>query len=390
MELSIDRYLCQERFAAEKRALFQGLPVVVGFSSQLARPGDFLTHAHSGVPLLVLRDEDGQLRAFVNVCRHRGSVLMEDPSGTLEGHIVCPYHGWSYDRRGCLRGVPHRDGIPGLEPSKRSLRALHVCERFGLIFVVPDPGAPEPRATFLNGLLEDLDDYGLAGYAMRLPSTRVLAMNWKLMMDASYECYHFRTVHGSTVGPWFFDNIGAFDWDDPHLRMVFPKRSLLELRGRPPQEWSLRKHVNSIYGIFPNTVVMILEDHAVVSTAWPVDVDRTLIASALLTPRDPGRHASWRDLVAPGARARPSSDEPWKLRERVYWSAIEEDVAMAERIQRGLRSGANSRFVLARFEEMIARSHDAIDRTLAGQLGARLSSTGLPAQGAARVGEGGA
>src|SRR4051812_12798428 len=98
-------YLDPIRFAEERDALFRDHPVVVGHMAQLPHPGSFFTHDHGALPLLVTRDEDGQLHAFVNVCQHRGARLCEEPHGRAR-RLACPFHGWSYDLSGRLRGIP--------------------------------------------------------------------------------------------------------------------------------------------------------------------------------------------------------------------------------------------------------------------------------------------
>lgn len=347
--IPVERYLSAGRFERE-RAMLRGLPLVVGFSSQAAAPGDFFTHDEGGVPLLVARDQEGKLGAFFNVCRHRGMRLEEAPCGQKRG-FVCPYHAWSYGADGRLLGVPHREGFPGLEPEERGLVRLPVAERHGLIFARLTPGEALDLDAYLEPFGFDFEGFGLGQHVLFAPSTRVIRMNWKLMLDGSYEAYHFRTTHARTIYPLFIDNLGVFDWSEPHLRLVLPKRSIEGLRGGERGAWKIRDHANLLYGVFPTTILLVQPDHAMVVTVWPVDASSSILRAGMLIPEAPST---------------PRAEAHWRKNEQIFWEAIAEDIAMGERIQGGLRSGANEHILTARYECLIPRVHEAIERRLQG------------------------
>lgn len=349
-ELSVDRYLDPARCQAEQ-AMLREFPIAVGFASQVAAPGAVLTHDLSGAPVLVTRDDEGTLRAFLNVCRHRGTRLEDAPCGQRKA-LVCPYHAWTYDLAGRLRGVPHRQGFPDLDLEARGLVPLAVGEYAGLVFVLPTPGrAPWSLQRFFAPLGDDLAAF--ADHVLYAPSTRPRALNWKLMLDGSWETYHFRPTHAQTIYPLFIDNVGVFDWAEPHLRMVLPKRSITALAQAPEETWRLRDHANVLYGLFPNTIVLCQPDHAMVVTAWPTSPTTSTLAAGMLIPEAPRTD-----------RARAH----WDRNEEIFWTAIEEDLQMGESIQRGLASGANASILCGRYEHLIPRYHAAIDRALRGEL----------------------
>src|ERR1700722_15132607 len=109
--IDVDAYRSPARFDAERLALFRDLPIVVAHSSELAAPGDFVTHDALGVPLVVPRGGAGILRAFLEVCRHRGARLADAPCGNKKA-FVCGYHGWTYGLDGGLIHIPHAEGFP--------------------------------------------------------------------------------------------------------------------------------------------------------------------------------------------------------------------------------------------------------------------------------------
>lgn len=342
--VAVERYISREWFEREQRTLFRRFPLVVGFASQLERPGDYLTHDLSGVPLLVTRNAAGELRAFINACRHRGTRI-EDGCGSEKRTFVCPYHAWSYDLDGRLRGLPHARNFPDLDREAYGLVPLPVCARFGLVFVVPSPGVADFDAFFAS-LHGDLD--GFADHVLYAPSTRDKKMNWKVVADGSWETYHFRKTHENSIAPYFFDDTGVFDWEDPHLRMVLPKRTILDV-DPDRDDWSLRDHANLLYSFFPNAVALVEPDHAMVIVNWPTAPGTTTIAAGMLIPEPPQTEAA---------------ESHWRKNERIFWHAIEEDIAMGERIQQTLESGANPHLTLGRNEHLIAKFEGAIERAM--------------------------
>jgi phenylpropionate dioxygenase-like ring-hydroxylating dioxygenase large terminal subunit len=339
-ELQVSLFLDADVLAKE-RALLRATPVCVGFASQVARPGDFLTQDHAGVPIVVTRAEDGVLRAFVNACRHRGTRIA-DGCGSAQ-RLTCPYHGWAYGLDGKLGGVPHRSEFAGVDLATRGLVELPVWTRFGLVFARLAPGAADAPAW---GFADDLDGFGLAQHVLHAPSVRERRMNWKLMMDGSWESYHFRVAHAKTIASLFLDNTGVFDFADGDVRMMLIKRTLLDLDRAAPDTWRIRPHANLLYGLFPNTIVLVQSDHAMVVTVWPVAVDRTVIAGGMLVPEAP---ATEKALAY------------WKRNEDIFWTAIEEDIDMGERIQSTLASGANPTLLFGRNEHLIGKYHRVLD-----------------------------
>ena len=132
-------YTSPERAARERDVLFRRHPIVAGFSSNIPNPGDYLTEDLAPVPILVVRNASGELRAFVNICRHRGARLV-DGCGHTAKLFSCPYHAWSYDTDGRLVAIPDDYGFDGLDRASSGLVALPVAEKYGLIFVTPDAG----------------------------------------------------------------------------------------------------------------------------------------------------------------------------------------------------------------------------------------------------------
>src|SRR5205809_1652090 len=134
-------YCDPEFFEAEKKAFLRAAPQVVCHQSEIAQPGEWRTLEYLGESVIVIRGDDGAVRAFSNVCRHRGSRLVDGMSGCAKV-LTCPYHAWSYARDGRLVGVPHRQEYPGLQTEKLGLRRIALEQWHGFLFVTLEPGAP--------------------------------------------------------------------------------------------------------------------------------------------------------------------------------------------------------------------------------------------------------
>jgi phenylpropionate dioxygenase-like ring-hydroxylating dioxygenase large terminal subunit len=334
--LSVDAYADPVRHDREVAVLFRTLPVGVGHVSQLAKPGDFFTHDASGVPLLVVRGEDGELRAFLNVCRHRGTRVEGAPCGTKKA-FTCPYHAWTYALHGKLMHVPHARGFVD---TMRDLAEVPLAVIAGLIFVVPDGVMPD---NWLGPLAADLEGFGLATAHHYAPTRRTKALSWKLSIDVFLETYHLQMAHRASIYPLFFDNLGLVDLAGPHQRNVFPKRSIKTLADRPESDWQLRTHANVLFHLFPNTLVLVEPDHAAVLHLWPQGPGHTLLTAYTLVPEPP---------VTEKARAY------WDKNNAILYNAIDEDFALGESIQSGL--SANDHVVFGAFEHALTHFHDQI------------------------------
>jgi phenylpropionate dioxygenase-like ring-hydroxylating dioxygenase large terminal subunit len=344
-------YADPKRIEREGSLLFKELPLAIAHSSELPKPGDFLTHDASGTPLLVVRRDDGGLDAFINVCRHRGTRVESAPKGNKRA-FSCPYHGWTYGKAGQLVTVPHERGFACIDKASRGLVRVPAGEASGLVFVRPSPIAEPQQATLdargvLGPIADELDGLGLGSGCVYAPRGIERAMVWKLGIDIFLETYHLRTTHRESIYPMFFDNVGLVDRVGSHLRNVFPKRSIRSLVGTPEAEWSLRKHANVLYHLFPNTLVLVEPDHAAVLHVWPRGPDRTFIDAYLVVPEHP-----------PTDKARAY----WDANAKILYDATDEDMAMGESIQRGLASGANEDLVFGAFEHALTHFHREIAR----------------------------
>src|SRR6185295_18157074 len=277
------------RLEREQQAL-RRLPHAIGPSARVAAAGDWFATALLGVPVLATRGDDGVLRAFINVCRHRGAVVAaEGECGRGRHRFVCPYHSWTYDGRGALVGRPHEADFPTVPRSAASLVALPVAERSGLVWVVPEPTPGFDWSGYFGPMAEDLEALGYDAAAASPHERRfVHASNWKLVLDANLESYHFPYAHRATIAHLFHDNLVQQQSFGRHQRIVLPKRSLVEAdaeAGGEPADWDrLGRHCNIIYFFFPSTFPLWEGDHVTGFSIAPESLASSACASWMLVP----------------------------------------------------------------------------------------------------------
>jgi phenylpropionate dioxygenase-like ring-hydroxylating dioxygenase large terminal subunit len=266
-----ESYASEQRLAREESILFRNHPLVMALSCQMPARGDYVTNDLTGMPILVVRGDDGRVRAFVNSCAHRGARVAEGHGNRRS--LTCPYHGWSYNLEGCLRGIPDQRNFPGVEKSTHGLAPLPAAERNGMVWVLPNPDAPPDLdiGAYLGQPLDDeLASYGVDKYHHY--ETRVIKrkMNWKLAIDTFLEPYHLGVLHRNTVAPLFYSNVCLFDAFGQHLREVLPRRSLETQKDLPEAAWEFVPNNTLVYVLFPNTVFVVQVDHIETWRVFPV------------------------------------------------------------------------------------------------------------------------
>ena len=186
-------YTSAELLEREIATLFYREWICAGHVSEFQTPGDYLTFDIVDKPVLVVCDDSGEIRAFSNVCRHRGTVLA---SGRGNSKLFsCPYHAWTYDLKGCLRNAPYMDKekVSGITLSEYPVEIWQ-----GLVFVSINKNAA-PLAPRLAGLEKSVSPYNLSGYQVILREEAEIAANWKLLVENFCESYHIFKVHKNSV-----------------------------------------------------------------------------------------------------------------------------------------------------------------------------------------------
>ena len=343
-------YIDPVRFAAERDILFRMLPQPIAPSALLPSPNMAVAHDGYGIPLILTRDADGKAHVFANVCRHRGTRLVEGQDVVCAKRIVCPYHAWAYKPDGELTGMPRGECFPGLDKGRHGLREYASVEAGGLIWFARDEAADFASVQALD---DDFAAFGMQRLHLYRRKTHHVASNWKLIVDAFLESYHVQRLHASTIGKFFADGITAADRIGPHQRAVVGRASLVSEIDR--DDWTaLRRAVTYTYHLFPASIVVVSPDYVNLLVVMPQSVGRSLVEDFMLIPAPPEtteEEAHWA--------------KSWELLDGGTFAA--EDFRAAALCQEGLASGELAQVTLGTLEQGIAEFHRNIAAALAFQ-----------------------
>lgn len=344
-------YTDPERFARELEVLFRSGPVFFGMSADLAEPGSYRAMRVDGLPLVVVRQADGSLSAFVNACRHRGAPLVETNS-TGQGlrAFTCPYHAWSYDLGGALKARPLSSGAFDDVTANCDLLQRPVAERHGLIFVRAEGDEPIDVDEVLAGAEDDLGAFGLEDYVHVETRTNEWDMNWKLFFDTFSESYHIRTLHKNSIAPAFNSDCVIFEGFGRNLLSVGLRANVRDEFDKPEDEWSLLPYGTIQYFLVPNGLVVHQLDHVEVWVVEPLSPNRTRTTASIYAPTTPETDKARNYFV--------------KNLDLLLQVTGTEDFALMEEIQRSLDAGALPELVYGRIEPPLIHFHDQISRAV--------------------------
>lgn len=310
-----------EILAYEREAWFAGGWVSVGREEDALLPGHYFLTSVAGESLIVVRGEDGVLRAFFNVCRHRGATLVEAESGSAP-RFQCPYHAWIYDLEGRLRTPRHTELLEGFDPAEWGLVPCRLATWQGIVYLDLSGKAP-PLETYLADIVPEFARFDLAGLRRSRRIDYDVRANWKAIVENYLECYHCPGVHPqlNKITPY---NSGQYlPWSGPFagsFMEVLPEYETLSLTGeaagRPMIEGMGPTDEHRVYyfAIWPNQLLSLHPDYLMLH--W-------------ITPLEPGRTAvrcEWYFDPAEMAKAEFDSSDAidfWDLTNRQDWHVCE-------------------------------------------------------------------
>ena len=344
LEVAVSTYASAARLEAE-RAMLSHQPTLVGLSGLVPGPGSYATVDVGGSSVIVTHDQQGDVAAMLNVCRHRGAEITTG-CGTA-ARLTCPYHGWTYALDGASAGRRRGEHFADVEPEP--LTRLPVLEQDGLIWVSADPRGTighEP----LSGAQADLAPFDLGTYRLFRTHEFVRPMNWKLGIDTFCEAYHLGSLHRDSLSPLIFSDFALFDTSGLHGRLVAVRRSIVELDDVAPADRSLLPHATILWFVVPNTVLIHQQDHIQLYRSWPGS--------------HPGEaHLSVAIYVPPDS---PRSERYWDKNFTLLVDVTDtEDFATAAGIQRGFATGAQTHVTFGRNEPALQHFHRSIETLLA-------------------------
>jgi len=346
--LTPEAYRSTAYFEIERERVFATSWVCVGYTSQVAEPGDTLVASVGDQPIFVVRDRQGSLRAFYNVCRHRGTAVVEGDAGRLV-RFQCPYHAWVYDLEGTLVRARHMEDIEDFAPPEFGLTPVRLETWGGFVFVNLDANArplPESMGDWHDHHARQFRrDFSTLRRAARLEYD--VAANWKIVAENYSECYHCPGIHPllNRLTPYDlgedFEPTGPWKGGWMPLAAGCETMSMDGLRhGRPAISGADEVDQGRIYYyiLWPNLIVSVHPDYVLTHQAWPIAPDRTRVVCDLHVEAD--------------ALARPGFDvsgavEFWDLTNR-------QDYHVVELQQRGTASRS---FLAGRYSNQEASVH---------------------------------
>ncbi len=355
------RYTSQEFYELEKKHLWSKAWLYAAHQSQLPEVGSYLLLDIPDAPIFLIRDKDQKIRAFYNVCSHRGAPLVREKTGKLS-LLRCVYHQWTYDTKGRLISVMDERDFP--EPfDKADLGLPEVrCEMWGpFVFVNEDPDA-QPLLDYLGMIKDEFEQFEIGTLRPAAIKTYELECNWKLTMDAFLEVYHIKGIYPKTVGE-ALDHRGAVMGLLPngHTRMTCPTNAPQEdqrkLRGYSDGKvvtmpsvaaGEIARNYHVSHNIFPNIITPVGETARQFLMFWPLSKSRTRV-DVVHFGRDWGdepRPAGWDNLLA-------------------FWDIVmAEDLQFLEWQQKAVISPGFRGYRLSYMERRIYYAHESIDRMI--------------------------
>ena len=346
-------------YAQELQTMFSRMWLCVGREEDIENPGDYLTRTVGEESVVVLRDASGAVNAFHNVCRHRGSRLLSEPSGTGLKHVQCPYHAWTYGLDGALRAAPHMEDAREFDRQKFGLNRVRLERWDGFLFINfsnEGPGLME----FLGEMGTKFARYGMGGLRRGKRIDYTVATNWKMLAENYSECYHCALIHPelnkvshytsgetdlvnqATVGGWM-----DLRKDEYQTMSLSGKSNRPPFKGISPEDHR-RIHY---YIVYPNMLLSLHPDYVMTHTIWPSGPGQSDIVCEFLFDRD--------EVARPDFDPSDAVDF-WDLTNRQDWH-------VCELTWQGTQSGGYTKGRLSSLEWMVHIFDNFVADRLAGK-----------------------
>ncbi|HCU89305.1 MAG TPA: hypothetical protein DGR97_05160 [Gammaproteobacteria bacterium] len=336
-----DFYTSTDVEALERTHIFGQEWLCVGRQEEFSKPGDYRTLDIAGEPIIICRSKSDTMRAFYNICRHRGTQVVTG-SGN-RNNFICPYHAWTYDLDGQLRGAPYTEEIEGFCRSDFGLKALQIDSWGGFIFVNFDPDCQ----SLLNSLGSFTDVFApyrpedcRMGFRIRVEYDS----NWKAVAENFVDVYHLATLHAESFGtnqplesyefttyPWGYT--GRFKGLSPMTLDGIPRFGLMPWLSGDYLEYGYSAH------LFPNMGFYARQDNIHWVSQWPIDVNRSVAELHIMFPEEFHERSDFKEKLADY--------------EQCFNVVIEEDMAMIAALQKGFASKGFEPGPLSRFEKAV-------------------------------------
>ena len=344
-------YTDEDRWQLEMDRIFKRLPLMAATTAELRDAGSYKAMDAAGVQILITRTQSGQVKAFVNMCSHRGAKLMAEGCGHAN-KFTCPYHAWTFSTEGDLVAIYSNDQFGDLDKSEHGLTELRCLERAGLIWVTVDPNSELPIEDFLSGYDALLAEFGFKTWHYH-STQRVAGPNWKVAYDGYLDYYHLPILHRETFGTEIGNKANYYSWG-PHTHMGRPDETWAEFEDAPEEDWPIERLLTGVWTIFPHISIASFDGggrSVMISQLFPGPTpDQSYTNQIFLMEKEPATD-----------QARQEAKDQFRFLEYVV---AEEDYATGIAQQRNLRSGAKSHVLFGKNELGGQQFHAWVDRII--------------------------
>ncbi len=342
----------------EKQELFRKHWQIAGHVNDVPKAGDFFTVDIADDRAIIMRGDDGVVRAFHNLCRHRGSRVAAEKQGHCKNAIVCPFHGWVYNFDGTLRGAARPQSFGALDKREFGLKPIESEIWMGFIFIRFAGGRQASVAETMAVYAPEMADYRMEHLVpVAQFNDVVIPVNWKSVRDVDNEGYHVAMAH-----PALQDLYGATYLDQPYEKGV--SRSLGRFNAHAGRCWSVRNYVKAAkdnalvpedkrdlwayYGLFPNAVIAVTPESVQFYQELPLTIGTTMIRSAVYRRPDESRAERVARYLA----------------RRIDRETYKEDIQLSIWSNESMKSSAFENFHLSDLEKGVRSHHDHVRAVL--------------------------
>lgn len=408
-----DRYTCPDYLKREYRQVWHTVWNIGGVAYQMTEPGDYLTTELGIDSIIMVRQEEGNVKAFFNSCPHRGTRITEAEDGHVQA-FSCPYHGWQFDRAGVVTSVPDEEDFAESPCGKARLKEMQCEERFGLIWYNFDPDAPSLDTFLGETISRELESHRIEDMLRVLDMTAETRSNWKIITDNFNEAYHVKVLHPELI-PYVaadYDDCQFDCFDNGHNRGWFPSfmpsaqydsdvigeplKSMAAAWGVSSDEYEgrdtwkqLRLDIQSakrargvsqgyehygyradyqltdyvIYNLFPSNVITVGPDGVQLLRArpHPTDAGQCLFDHWWLVNRVEGQDMTPSPAGGPDLPVADAPHEHIRYGEKTLGTTADQDLSIAEMQQKGLASAGYQGFWMPNQERRVQAFHENLN-----------------------------
>ena len=341
-------YTDNEIISSEVNKIFYDHPVPIALSAEFKENNSYKAAKVIDTPLLITRGEDGVVRTFINICKHRGAPVCPEGTGK-KSKFNCTYHGWMYNNTGNLVNIFKSDTFGDIDKSKIKLTELFCEERSGFIWACLNPDIKYDLNQWMNGFDAELDDIDLENWHL-FKSIKINGPMWKICWDGYTDGYHHHMVHPETVGKNTIVNLIAHDTYGPHQRFAFGLKNIDELSDIEEKDWEPENHLRLIHSVFPNSSISAIQnEHCLVSIIFPSpDLQETVTTQYILCLKEP--------------KTKEEIKKAEEFAELSRAAIIDEDYPINFKIQESIHSKANTEFLFGKNEPIQQHYHNWIEK----------------------------